>query len=60
MMRAQVHVFAVEIICPKCEEPIPEPKICSQFWSVDDAIPNEIRCPHCERVLTVKLPKDIG
>ena len=57
-MNAIVRVFAVDIICPKCDDSICEPRTGSTYWSIDENISAEIRCPNCERLLKVKLPKD--
>lgn len=57
-MNAYVKVFTVAIGCPKCDEDIPEPKTGSFFWSIIEEIPADVTCPHCNRTLKVKLPKD--
>lgn len=58
-MNAIVRVFAVDIECPKCEETIPHPNG-SLYWSVDELpeSPAEVKCPLCERVLNIKIPKE--
>ena len=59
-MNARVRTFAVDIECTKCEETIPHPSTGSLYWSVDELpeYPAEVRCPFCERVLKIKVPKD--
>lgn len=58
-MNATVRVFAVEILCPKCDVEIAEPKTGSLFWSTsEETPPDEVQCPDCGQTLKVKLPRD--
>lgn len=68
MTRAQVHVYAVEILCPKCEQAVLAPDG-GEFWSVDEVelltavggartdLPL-VRCPTCGINLNIRMPKD--
>lgn len=59
--RAKIHVYAVEILCPQCDQCVPAPNG-SEFWSVDevDLLPTpQVVCPVCETALRLTMPKDV-
>lgn len=58
-MNAKVSPQTIEIVCPRCDEAIPETHSGSLFWAIGELPEGDVvECPYCERKLKVKIPKD--